>query len=215
MPEYNYPNDGKFHTRYSELVGCTSDIAAVRVAEQRAGLRPRIQTGVMQFGIDRHDQFKDESERTGLTPEIFKDEIGFQLEVIHVEKKQQVEYFQNCVIHFTVDAYCKPHDLVDYKTTTTSGRGFFQSLQLPVYCLLMGKLGHRIERINYPIERWNKDRDTIIGYDLFTKDISIAELAEAKKWLRERVARLRAADEYVYHENGEYLTNNGAPPILA
>lgn len=214
MPEYNYPNDHKFHSRYSELVACSSDYAAIKVAEQRAGLRPRVETAVMRFGIDRHEQFAEESKRTGLTPQVFKDELGFQLEVIEVEVHRATELFQNCVIHFTVDAHCKPYDLVDYKTTTTSGHGFFKSFQLPIYCLLMGPHGDRIERINYPIERWDKDREKILGYDLFTREISLAELAEAKKWLRERVARLRAADEYVYHENGEMLTNNGAPPTL-
>lgn len=214
MADYTYPQDGKFHTRYSELVACTSDRVAVKVAEQRAGLRPRVETEVMRFGTDRHNQFAQESRKTGLTPQVFKDELGFQLEVIEVEVHRATELFQNCVIHFTMDAHCKPADSVDYKTTTTDGMGFVRSYQQPIYCLLMGPHGDRIERLTYLIERWNKERDSILGYDCFTREISIKELAEAKKWLRERVARLRAADEYVYHENPDLLTNNGALPNM-
>lgn len=196
MAEYSYPNDGRTHTRYSDLVKCTDAAAAIEIAEQNLGIRVRHDSEAMRFGRDRHEQFKEETDRTGLTPQVFKDELGYQFEVEINEKTLTSSPFDDVVIWFTIDAVKKGGDrLADYKTSAGNGSEYRSSIQLPIYAFLL--LEHKLHpsKGDYLVEQWDKDRTEILGYHLISVDLGLKEYAAAKRWLRSRIGIYRAALE--------------------
>lgn len=198
MPNYQYENDGKFHTRYSDLVRAGSDIQAIKVIEQKYGLRPPLGNGFMDFGSQRHEMFDDETKKTRRTPQVFKDELGVQFDVIHCEKHMATQIFDGVIFHFTADAICKTPDLPDYKTASNGNSHIYlKSNQLMFYALLLRPHGHKIQRVHYLIEQWNKARTKIIGYRHIESEVTIEKLGQVKAWARKRTELLMAAEEHI------------------
>lgn len=215
MPDfYRYPKDGKFHTRYSELVRCSNDKQAIKIAELRAGVAIPRSNSQMDFGKQRHEMFKEESLKTGKTPQVFKDNLGFQLKVVDVEMHKATELFEDVVIHFTTDAFCKPADVVDYKTTSSNGFSYSQTPQGMLYALLMIGQGYDPKKVHYLIERWDRERTQVLKYYHFEKKVTLRELSRVKKWCKQRVELLWAAQDLVA-ENNPRLTDNGSLDILS
>lgn len=74
MPkDYTYKEDGKIHTRWTELKRCTPN-QIERVIGERLGVREPYKNPYMDIGQIRHDEFYQESKLTGYLPEVFKAE---------------------------------------------------------------------------------------------------------------------------------------------
>lgn len=213
-------NDGKIHTRYSELIRCTPG-AIERVLDERFGVRQAAKTADMQWGSDRHDMWRDESLETGMVPQCFN-EVGMRNCIVeHIEQEFVVEMYPGVVIHFRPDAVSvKTETIFDYKTALEpEGKEIAQGSSMPVvvgdnnltvlfmnmrktyersrqlkfYAFLLGIHGIRMRRGLYLIEAWNRDHTAIIGYTKAEQNYKMADLAKIIPWTQERVALLVAA----------------------
>lgn len=192
MATYDYPEDGNIHTRYSELSQCLTPAGAYAIAEQKLGIKKRIETEPMRFGTERHKMWEDEGLQTGRVPSCFADNLDFDRAILESEQHRATEIFKGIIFHFTVDAVVTDHDdpaPVDYKTATLSDSGrlsvdYTKSLQVPTYSLLLRPHGYISKRGYYLIEMWNRERTEIQGYRMVEKEIGLKELANAKQMLK-------------------------------
>jgi hypothetical protein len=201
MAEYIYPNDGKIHLRYSELVRCTHGQVDRLIAERAAS--GRFVSGHMEFGTDRHDMWARESLQTGQTPTCFNEIAGniVPFSVQEVEKEFVTEIAPGIVIHSRPDAISLPlQTIVDYKTVVDGTRGwkanvaqYKRSKQGKFYAFQLAIHDVRIRRVIYLCEIWNAERNKILGYDYVQQDISLADIAEMRGWAIERAAIFKAA----------------------
>lgn len=216
MATYDYPNDGKFHTRYSELAACQTPAGAIRIAKQRLGLAERVETKQMAFGTLRHDMWEREARETGLSPECFLNAVNKRWGVFETENGRATELFEGIVIHFTTDligldehsAVTEEEDgtrkahgavVIDYKTATEMNtqkhkQYYMGMLQLPTYKLLLAPHGINIREGHYLLECWDRERKTLKGYVHIVKPVGLKELAAAKAMLRKGVENLIAAE---------------------
>lgn len=208
MQAYKYnPNDGKLHTRYTELMQC-SETGIVAVLEQRFGLRKKgFTNNSMEFGKTRHGMFEVESKKTGLAPEVFRKNIQDleHLDLEFVEESFATELFPNVVVHFTPDSVApKQHIIVDNKTAVNEVMfmEYFKSKQLTFYAMLLEPHGIIINKGLYLVELWNKDYDEVLGYSKVPKKIGVVEQAEVLSWSRKRIKRLQVGIEYYKNELG-------------
>jgi hypothetical protein len=171
MADYVYPDDGKLHVRFSELVRCTEG-QIDRVVAERKNPASRVETEDMKFGTARHDMWAEESKRTGMIPECFKELEGLYQAVTHVEKEFVTEIAPGIVVHSRPDALCSAvQRICDYKTVIDGVRGFEKNLshyrtskQGLFYMFQLAIHNETYREIVYMCEVWNKERTKIIAY---------------------------------------------------
>jgi len=208
MQAYKYDqNDGKTHTRYTELMQC-SESGIERVLDQRFGRRKKgFSNNSTEFGKTRHDQFEVESKKSSKLPEVFVKNIP-ELELMnptidYAEHSFATELFPNVVIHFTIDSVASASNIIfDYKTAINDDTQYFQSKQLTFYAMLLEPHGINIKTGMYLVEFWNKDYDEILGYSRVPKKIGLVQKAEVMSWARKRVERLQVGIKYYKEELG-------------
>lgn len=185
--QYNIKDDGKLHTRLTDLVRATPK-QVVNIINEQLGKKQRFKSDVMTFGEIRHDQWQRESEKTGLLPEVFR--LAFPkykgMQVTFAEKEFASELFKDIVVHSRMDAISVPSQtVVDYKTMVEGAGGarrYKTSKQLIFYALQLAIHNIRITKAIYFIEIWDREHKGIIGYDVFEMDIKPLDLMAVKKW---------------------------------
>lgn len=207
MATYDYPDDGNIHTRYSELSQCLTPAGAYAIAEQKLGIKKRIETAAMRFGTERHKMWEEEGLETGLIPACFADNLDFRRHLVEAEQHRATEIFKGIIFHFTIDAVIAEPAPVDYKTATLSSSGklsvdYTKSLQVPTYALLLRPHGYACKSGYYLIEMWNRERTEIMGYRMVEKKIGLHELAQAKQMLKTGTENLLKAMDLVAKHNG-------------
>ena len=207
MATYDYPDDGNLHTRYSELSQCLTPAGAYAIAEQKLGIKKRIETEAMRFGTDRHKMWEEEGIETGWIPACFADNLDFKRKLAEAEQHRATEIYKGIIFHFTVDAVISDPAPVDYKTATLSSSGrlsvdYSKSLQVPTYALLLRPHGYDCKAGYYLIEMWNRERTEILGYRMVEKQIGLRELADAKAMLKRGTENLLMAMDLVAKNNG-------------
>lgn len=211
MSDYLIAEDGKIHTRYTELSRCTPG-QIDRVVDERLGIAKKFTSDSLEFGTDRHDMWEAEGKSTKRIPECF----GLDWPISHCEQEFAAEILPGIVLHSRPDAVCADiYTLVDYKTliadTLAEGellavKRYGKAKQLSLYAYQIGIHGIRIKRIAYLIEIWNRpsydefgnvirETDTILGYKIIIKDFKMADIAKVLPWVRSRIANLASAIE--------------------
>lgn len=227
MKQYKIHNDGKLHTRYSELTQCT-DAGIVRVLQLRAGEVSKFTTASTQFGSTRHEMFEEDVAETGNVPEVFthqeitKEEVRAtgrtpyeyqfligSMPVSHCEQSFATELFPGVVIHFTPDEIVQEQQtIIDTKTMIPNEAGkvnpnkYLKSIQLKLYARLLRPHGIIINRGMFLIEQWTRDYKDITDYHVVPQKIGIMEMGEAQAWAKERVERLQAGIEWWNSQEG-------------
>lgn len=227
MKQYKIRNDGKLHTRYSELTQC-SDAGIVRVLQLRAGELKKFTTTSTAFGSTRHEMFEEDVAETGNVPEVFthhevtreevratgKTPYEYQfligsMPVSHCEQSFATELFPGVVIHFTPDEIAAELEtIIDTKTMIPSEAGkvnpnkYLKSIQLKLYALLLRPHGITIKKGLFLIEQWTRDYKDITDYHVVPQKIGIMEMGEAQAWAKERVSRLQAGIEWWNNQEG-------------
>lgn len=220
MPTYDYPDDGKYHTRYSEVVKAQTPNGARRVVMERLGLKDKVNTKATDFGTTRHDMWEAEAKETRKSPECFNKHLGKQWDVYETEQHRATELFENIVIHFTTDLIGLDKDattredggvlaasVIDYKTGTGDRPEHYRKIykgqkQLPSYALLLRPHGIIIKDGHYLIECWNAERTELVGYTHVEKPINLKEMAEAKMMFKKGIAHMMTAEKLVRKEFG-------------
>lgn len=224
MPTYDYPDDGKYHTRYSEVIKAQTANGARRVVMERLGLKDKVNTKATDFGTTRHDMWEHEAAETGKSPECFNKHLKKQWGVYETEQHRATELFENIVIHFTTDligtdehsAISEAEDgtrkvtgasVIDYKTGTGNRPEHYRKLyqgqkQLPTYALLLRPHGIIVKDGHYLIECWDRERKNLEAYLYVHKPIGLKEMADAKNMLKNGIAKMMAAEQLVRKEFG-------------
>ena len=211
MPTYSYKNDGRIHTRFSELKMCTigdpekgkhGQIDRL-VALMNGDIDP-VQTNEMSFGTDRHEYFEEESKRTGKIPECFYEVAGLKdVTLDHVEKEYAVELAPGVVIHSRPDAVAGSIGTIfDYKTVKDGKDGWQSTVkkyvypsnrQTTFYALMLKFHGIEITRAVYLCEIWDAEYEHILGYDSVERIITAEDLEEVHEWALQRILLLKVA----------------------
>lgn len=202
MPDfYEHEDDGKIHSRFTELKRCTPG-GAERVVLERLGLVPRWVGD--DFGKTRHEMLEEESRLTRLVPEVFLYELKkYGLDrndmiLTHVEQEMKIEVFPGVILHGMPDSISAfNYTIFDYKTMVGWAKQYASSMQLPIYAYLCYKLGIPIKQGIYLGEQWSKDHQRILGYDSHRVDLGLGRLKEAEKWLADRAETLVVAMDVV------------------
>lgn len=197
MADYLYDqNDGKIHTRYSELLRCSpSQIDAVLA--ERSGDHRRVETDSMTFGTIRHENFAEEAQETRQVAQRF----GVDWPVLHIEHEFATEILPGVILHSRPDVVCSNGILVDYKTIKSNDSVHWKNVvdqyrhvdkqrQLMVYAFQLGMHKIRIKEGAFLCEVWAPDRDTILGYEIVRFPITMFDIARVLPWMRQRVALL-------------------------
>lgn len=197
MAEYSYAEDGKLHTRFSDLVRCTEGSVLTVAREMLLG-RKRFSSDIVEFGRLRHEMWEEEARATGRSPECFR-EVGVDVAVTDIEQEYSMEIFPGVVLHSRIDAFASEEGLlIDWKTFTNDGdiQKYKNSRQHLVYGLQKLNTGVIVKGAMYVGEQWDKKRQKLLGYDKIVLPFSVMELAEFKNgWLRDRAERLVVAVE--------------------
>ena len=209
MPNaYKYKEDGKLHTRYSELVNCT-EAGIERVLEERFGQRKKLELEAFDFGRAAHETLEEETRETNKVPDYF----GVELGISHIEQSFAIEAFPGVVIHFTPDLLAQADFIIgDYKMVREPKDGwngvfpplwkfYKDSIQLDFYAWLLTFKKIPIKEKVYLGEYWNRDRTEILHHDYIRRPITIADKGKARGWAIPRIERLMAGIE-VYKEMG-------------
>lgn len=195
--QYNVKNDGKLHTRFTDLMRATPH-QVENIIKEQLGEKERFKNDILDFGTVRHDMFDKETKQTGMLPVVFREAFPEykDMQITHAEKEFATELFKNIVIHSRPDGVSVPSaTIVDYKTMIEGAGGarrYKNSKQLPFYSFQLGVHNIRIKKYVYLVEIWNKATDTeeaytrIIGYDKFEKDIGLIDIGAMKKWAHDR-----------------------------
>lgn len=221
MKQYKIRDDGKLHTRYSELTQCT-DSGIERVLQLRAGMRKKFSTASTQFGSVRHEMFEEDVAETGMVPAVFthsevtKEEVRAtgktpyeyrfligQLPVSHCEQSFATELFPGVVIHFTPDEIASEvQTIIDTKTMIPNAAGkvnpnkYLKSIQLKLYALLLRPHGITINKGLFLIEQWDREYQEITDYHVVPQKIGLMEMGEAQAWASKRIEVLQAGIEW-------------------
>lgn len=208
MSDYLYADDGKIHTRFSELVACTPG-GIDRVLAVRKNPDLRFESESMSWGTDRHELWQEETGRTGLMPACFFG-VFPRLAVTHCEQEFATEILSGVILHSRPDAICANDEtIVDYKTMIADSLEearikawgtYNRSRQLPTYGFQVGLHEIKIRKAVYLIEVWKRpgpgqSPDTILGYVVVEKPLALKDLAANLPWIKERVSMLAAALE--------------------
>ena len=186
---YDYPNDGKLHTRFSELVRCT-DGQIERVLAERNGDQASFSSNITYFGDIRHEMLKEYIQENGKIPEKFGVKLSCKPD--RAEKHIAVEVFPNVVIHGTPDCFGNEW-IADFKTTSRTEKAYSASKQVLFYAWLLSFYGLKIEKGYYLCEIWDKERTKILDYKSHQFEVDSAEFDELVLWTQERVERLKSA----------------------
>lgn len=200
MASYIYPNDGKLHTRYSELVRATPG-QMERLLKERYGIFNPSGSYAMDFGSVRHEQFDKICKETGHIPEVFREVLKQDLPVTASEYEGQVEIKPGIVIHFTIDAFRKGDYVGDFKTTCQPTKVWGNKKQLKFYGYMLHLLGMSVKRIIYFIERWDPYKEHILEYDFHEEPFTPENIAEMKEWTDERIFALQEGIKF-FEEKG-------------
>lgn len=197
MADYTYTEDGKIHTRYSELLRCTPGQIDRVLADRESGRT--LSTDNMADGSLRHEMFEEEAKKTGKLPACF----GLDWPVSHIEQEFATELVRGVVVHSRPDTVCADVEtVVDYKTVLDGANGWKANVegykhaskqrQLFFYAYQLGLHGIRIRRGAFLCEIWNQARDTILGYEIVEFPITLNDMRSALAWAKPRVALLQA-----------------------
>lgn len=208
MADYKYPDDGRLHCRFSELVRCTPRGVEAVILE-RFGGRRRVETEAMAFGTTRHEIWQEEAQNTGLVADCF----GVDWPVSHIEQEFATEIVPGVVVHSRPDIVVASKNLLpDYKTVVDGAQGWRKTVasysqitkqrQLMFYAFQLGLHGILIRQGVFLCEVWNKDRDTILRYEMVQFPITLADMAAAVEWAKPRIAMLAAAIE-IYQKDSK------------
>lgn len=201
MADYKYDkNDGKIHTRYSELIRCTPGQIESVLAE-RKGAR-RVETEGMAFGTERHAMWQEEAEKTKKVPAIF----GLDWPVSHVEQEFTSEIMPGVILHSRLDLVCADLSILpDFKTVVDGKQGWkkivesyrhnVKQRQLKFYAFQAGLHSIRITKGAFLCEIWDGERENILGHEIVEFPITFADIAESFAWMKPRAALLAAALE--------------------
>lgn len=204
MEGYTVENDGKIHTRYTDLVRCTEG-QVLKVAREMLFHKERYNGAATSFGRTRHEMFADESLDTGRTPQCFQ-ELEVELSVRCIEKEFAMEVFPGVVVHSRTDAYAPdPQLIIDYKTFTNSGdlEKYKRSKQHLMYALQLMNIGKGVKGALYLGEMWDAERENLLGYGQLEVPISLKDLVEFRNgWLKDRCERLVVAIDYLKNNSG-------------
>jgi hypothetical protein len=208
---YWHKDDGKIHSRYSELKMMTPG-QVDRAIEIRLGEREPYESESMKFGTLRHEYFEAETKRTNRIPACFYEIAGLKNVVIdRAEREFALEIAPGFVIHSRPDAYSIEEQCIyDYKTAVDGKRGWHENVkqyryskQTVFYAMMMHYHGIEIIKARYLCEIWNADYDTILGYDMVERDITADQIAEVESWAKDRMSllwvALQEAVEYREH----------------
>lgn len=203
MGLYTYPNDGRVHTRYSELVKCTPG-QIERVVAERFGDIPPFSSSHTAIGSIRHEMYAAEIEELGLLPSCFRKACpqysDVKIEMFEQELKAQI--FKDVVLHSTPDAVSSSSGILfDFKVTTQEAKKYAASKQVLVYAFQLLLRGIEIKEVVFLIERWNSEKTEILGYDCASKLITKEEILEVKDWLKSRTEILLSAIEARKHSS--------------
>ena len=208
MADYSYdPNDGKLHTRYSELAMCTPGNGVKNAVLRRFDMLPRVETEYMAFGTERHEMWAEEALKTGKTAACF----GVQFEATHIEREFAANVLPSVVMHMRPDVVSEPAQaVIDYKTLFAESYDlgkiraettYSKSKQLIVYAYILMIFGIRIKRFIFLVEIWNKEQNEILGTHIVERDVSLLEIKSALNWIRVRATLLHAAiEDYLSQE---------------
>lgn len=148
----------------------------------------------MDFGTKRHDEWRDESLKTGRSPKEFKAQpISFDVKADLVERELASEVLPNIVLHSRMDFYGEGN-LIDFKTTTMDRRRAMQtydkSIQLKIYAYQLMIHNYPVDKITYLIEHWTRDYSKQLGYSKVEKDFLPRYIKEAQGWIKRRCLTL-------------------------
>lgn len=195
--QYNIKNDGKLHTRFTDLMRATPR-QVENIIKEQTGEKERFKNDILTFGETRHNMFEKETNRTGMLPVVFREAFPEykDLQITHAEKEFATELFKDIVIHSRPDGVAANDGIVvDYKTMVQGAGGarrYSSSKQLLFYAFQLAVHNIRIKKYVYFVEIWNRESETeeaytrIIGYEKFEKDISLLDIASIKKWAHDR-----------------------------
>ena len=204
MADYKIADDGKLHTRYSDLIRCTEGSVLTVAREMLVG-KKRFTSNITEFGSLRHDMWEQEAKATGRSPECFR-EIGLDFSVTDIEQEYSMEVFPGVVLHSRIDAFADELQyLVDWKTITNEGdiKKYRSSKQHLTYGLQKLNKGVITKGAMYVGERWNKERTKLLGYEHIELPYTVADLATFKNgWLKDRAERLVIAVEMLKKDMG-------------
>lgn len=215
MAEYNYPDDGKLHTRLSELSQCSA-LGAREVAMRRLGLKPGFASRPMIFGQERHKFHAEESEKTRRLPKCFTDRFPelAEIELDLVEQEMASEIFPNLVLHSTADGISLGQKIiVDHKNLFVKKeeesnleaifadrrRKYAKSKQGFVYAyqvLILYKI--KIEEVIFTFEAWDEDMKKILGYGKpLVLPVTYNDIMGARQALKQPASFLKVAMDSV------------------
>lgn len=199
MHSYTIKNDGKLHTRYSELTQCATYASALKVAEQKLRESSGFSNDDLKFGQVNHDLFEEESRETGKLPKCF----GINVNVEHIEQEFAIEVIPGVVLHFRPDSVSESVGSVyDYKTMNYFDgmdvdkiikARYKKAVQLKTYSYGLMVHGMDIKRYCYLIELWDKRQKKIVGYRQYSREFKLADIPNTKEWLSKRAFLLGAA----------------------
>lgn len=193
MADYLHENDGKIHTRYSELIRCTPG-QIQQVVMERMGAA-RYEGDGMLFGTDRHAMWEEYGKEHGRTPECFDEILPGGLPLSHVEEEFATEMLPGVVVHSRPDGVAAAAEaLIDYKTVKDGLAGWQKNIakyrtsrQMTFYTFQLGLHNIRIRKGLYLCEIWNDKQTEIIDYALVKQDYSFSEVAKVLPWIKERI----------------------------
>lgn len=103
---------------------------------------PQFQTQEMLDGIKFHEQWRAEIEKTKCLPEVFG---GYGLVDPKTEDKMVVQINDWCEFVFIPDL-TDDFTLTDFKTGTGELGTYLEAMQLPVYAIMLAKMGINVDR---------------------------------------------------------------------
>lgn len=200
MADYIYADDGKIHTRYSELSRCTAG-QIDRVIAERTDPELRVQTEPMSFGEERHSMWAEEVRKTGRLPKVF----GHDFKVDAIEQELVSEILPGVVLHSRLDALCKDlFTVVDYKTVQMEPgqelrsviKPYIKSKQLKIYAYQLGLRDIEIKNGLFLFEVWDPERTKILGYTSHVQNYeTMGAILSVLPWVKGRVAMLKSVLE--------------------
>lgn len=197
---YNVKNDGKLHTRYTDLNRATPR-QVIDIIREQTGEKERFKSKTLDFGEARHAMWEKESKATGRMPQCFIDafpEYDYGVDPKDVEAEFATEIYKNIVLHSRLDLLARKHaTIVDFKTQKKGAGGariYKNSKQLPTYAWHLALHNIRIKHVVYLVEIWEMDAegnpDHVVGYEKFVKDLGLADTHNIAAWVRGRCETL-------------------------
>lgn len=191
MPTYSYPNDGRLHTRYSELVRCTPG-QIDRVIDEKFGLTTPFSSEHTALGSVRHEMYAEEMRGSKRIPECFCKEYTYDARVDMVETELKAEILPGVVLHSTPDAVDTDNGIVfDFKVTTLDAKKWNASKQILTYAYQMHLRGVDVSYSVFLIEKWNSAKTEILGYQSTIQLLPREKVLGVLPWLQDRAMYLQ------------------------